>query len=129
MKIILSLIAVVFFLSNANAQTVVPPPPSGTAQTIVPPPPSRPIAGTGVEAPQAFTIRFQNGAKVVIYRDKFVVMDSARQHIDIKRPLGDLARSPSGCDGLHRYLDTTDCHTNLWKDSLKVYLSRCLNLK
>lgn len=133
MKITLPLIAVVFFLTDALAQNIVPPPPSqpstAAGQKIFPPSPSRPIVGTRVTPPQAFTIRFRNGAKVEIHRDKFVVLDSARQHMDIKRPLRDLARPPSGCDRLHNYLDTTDCHTNNWRDSLEVYLSRCLNLK
>ena len=134
MKIILPfIIAVTVSLTNSMAQNTVPPPPSqpsnNSTQKIVPPSPSRPFPGTGVYPPDAYVIRFNNGAKVELYRDKFVVMDRDRNSAVIKRPLADKARPPWGCKWLRNQLDTTDCHTRAWRDSLEVYLYRCMNLR
>lgn len=133
MKITLSFIATVLALTSASAQEFVPPPPSrpsnNSTQTIVPPKPSRPSPGTGIYPPDASTIRFANGAKVEIFRDKFVLMDKDRNSKTIKRPLPDLARPPWGCKWLKNQLDSTDCHRDYWIRDLEIYLSRCLNLK
>jgi hypothetical protein len=133
MKIFLPFIAVVLSLTSAMAQEFVPPPPSrpsnNSPQTIVPPRPSRPSPGTRVEAPPASTIRFGNGAKVIIYRDEFVVMDKDRHSKTIKRPLPDLARPPGGCKFLKNQLDTTACSRDYWIRDLEIYLSRCEGLR
>lgn len=120
--------------SHGFAQEYVPPPPSRsfggtTGTTISPPKPSQPVPGTRVYAPPAPEVKFGNGARVVIYNDKFVFMAPDGSRFTKKRPLPDLARNPYGCKWLRHYLDTTSPYSHNWIDNCYVYLERCMNLR
>jgi hypothetical protein len=111
----------------AVAQQYVPPPPSrpSTGHTII----QAPGDGTKIAAPQAKEIKFANGARVVLYRDKFVFIAPDGRNFTKRRPLPELARSPWGCKWLRNYLDTTSPYTRNWIDNCYVYLERCEGLR
>jgi len=109
--------------SHGFAQQYVPPPPSrpSTGRTII----QAPGGGTKVYAPNAPEIKFKNGARVVIYRDKIVLIEPDGTKYPRRRPFPEVARNPWGCKWLRNYLDTRDPHTRNWGDSLIVYLKHC----
>ncbi len=120
-------------VSHGLAQQYVPPPPSqpssGNGTTISPPRPSQPRPGTGVSAPQAMEIKFNNGARVALYRDKIVLIEpNGHQYIQ-KRPLPDVARNPNGCAWLRHYLDGNNPYELDWREKCLVYLYRCMDLR
>ena len=116
-----------FVTSQVFGQQYVPPPPSrpATGHTII----QAPGDGTKIAAPQAKEIKFANGTRVVLYRDKFVFIAPDGRNFTKRRPLPELARNPWGCKWLRNYLDTTSPYTQNWIDNCYVYLERCMGLR
>lgn len=120
------LVASTFVGSRAFAQTYVPPPPSypSTGGTVTVAPPRPPVYVAPLQE-----IRFHNGARVDIFREKVVLIEPNGQRQAKWRPLPDRARNPNGCGWLWNYLNTSSPYTRDWGDACLTYLEWCRHVR
>jgi hypothetical protein len=111
LKLIL-LFAFTFLSSHAFAQ-------------YISPAPNNPNSGLPKVYVAPAAIKFANGARVEIYRNKIVLVEPDGHQWTKWRPLPDRARNPNGCGWLWHYLNTTSPYTQDWGDNCLVYLEWC----